>query len=283
MQRQKRALAIHDISCVGRCSLTVALPILSAAGIDTGILPTAVLSTHTGGFTGYTFRDLTEDMMPIAEHWKSLGLAFDAIYTGYMGSFEQIEIVETIIGMFRTEETVVVVDPVMGDNGKLYSHITAEFPAAMRRLCGCADVIVPNYTEAAHMLELDYLEGPYTAAQVEFMMGKLAEIGASYAVLTGVALEPGHLGAAVGDCKSGEVQYAFAPRVAGMYHGTGDVFGSALTAALTDGRSPIEAAQIAANYTQRCVDLTDQLAQENRYGVDFEQALPYLIELLGIG
>lgn len=280
MEKQKRALAIHDISCVGRCSLTVALPILSAAGVDTGILPTAVLSTHTGGFTGYTFRDLTEDMMPIAEHWKSLDLKFDAIYTGYMGSFEQIDIVKKIIDMFRTDDTIVVVDPVMGDNGKLYSHITEQFPGAMKSLCAMADVIIPNYTEAAQMLGLEYAESPYMKEQVEAMMAALSTIGAKQAVLTGVTFDPALLGAAAVDCASGEIDYAFAPRIAGLYHGTGDVFGSAFTAALIAGNSLSHATQIAVEYTQRCCAITDELKQENRYGVDFEQALPYLIDLL---
>ena len=131
---QKRLLAIHDISCVGKCSLTVALPIISAAGIETSVLPTAVLSTHTGGFEGYTFRDLTEDIAPITAHWKSLNLSIDAIYTGYLGSFEQLSLVENIIRDFKKPDTVILVDPVMADNGKLYAAFGPDFPEAMKKV-----------------------------------------------------------------------------------------------------------------------------------------------------
>ncbi|MEL1136668.1 pyridoxal kinase, partial [Desulfitobacterium sp. THU1] len=152
MERQKRVAAIHDISCVGRCSLTVALPILSAAGLDTGVLPTAVLSTHTGGFEGFTYRDLTEDIEPISKHWQSLNLKFDALYSGFLGSFEQIDLVADLFKTFREEGTLVMVDPVMADNGVLYSVYSPEMAKGMAKLCSMADIMVPNLTEAAFML-----------------------------------------------------------------------------------------------------------------------------------
>ena len=139
MNRQKRIAAIHDVSCFGKCSLTVALPIISAAGIEVSVIPTAVLSTHTGGFTGYTFRDLTEDIMPTAEHWKSIGIGFDAIYTGYVGSIKQIEILEEVFELLRRDETKIIVDPVMADNGVLYKNFTPDFPGSMKRLAQKAD------------------------------------------------------------------------------------------------------------------------------------------------
>ena len=149
MSAQKRVAAIHDISGFGKCSLTVALPIISAAGIETTIMPTAVLSTHTGGFTGYTYRDLTGDLRAIAEHWKSLELHFDAIYSGFLGSFEQIDIVKDFIDMFRADGNITVVDPAMADNGQMYSLFNMEFAKAMASLCAKADIVVPNITEAA--------------------------------------------------------------------------------------------------------------------------------------
>ena len=150
---QKRVAAIHDLSGFGKCSLTVALPILSAAGIEAAALPTAILSTHTGGISGYTYRDLTNDMRPIMKHWKSLDLKFDAIYTGFLGSFEQQEIVKEFFDMFRRDDNLILVDPVMGDNGELYTIFTREFAAGMRSLCEKADIIVPNLTEAALLLD----------------------------------------------------------------------------------------------------------------------------------
>jgi pyridoxine kinase len=154
--KQKRIAAIHDISCVGRCSLTVALPILSAAGIDTGILPTAVLSTHTGGFENFTYRDLTEDITPIASHWKSLDLKFDALYSGFLGSYEQIDLVSNLFELFKDQDTLILVDPVMADNGEFYSVYSPEMAKGMARLCQKADIIVPNLTEAAFMLDEPY-------------------------------------------------------------------------------------------------------------------------------
>ena len=145
---QKRVAAIHDISCLGRCSLTVALPIISAAGIECSVLPTAVLSTHTGGFTGFTYRDLTDDILPIADHWRELGIGFDALYTGFLGSFGQIAIVSELFERFKTDENIVLVDPVMADNGELYKIFPPDFPSGMRKLCEQATVIIPNITEA---------------------------------------------------------------------------------------------------------------------------------------
>jgi pyridoxine kinase len=160
--KQKRILAVHDISCFGKCSLTVALPIISSTGVECAAMPTAVLSTHTGGFTGYTYRDLTDDMIPILEHWKTLDLRFDSIYTGFLGSFEQISIVSRIFDELKGKDTVIVVDPVMADNGELYPIFGKDFPKEMRKLCEKADVLIPNITEAALLLEEEYIKGPYS-------------------------------------------------------------------------------------------------------------------------
>ena len=154
----KRAVTIQDISCFGKCSLTVALPIISAMGIETAVIPTAVLSTHTGGFKGYTFRDLTGDIPQIASHWEKLGLSFDAIYTGYLGSPDQVQIVSDFFDSFGKEDNFIVVDPVMGDAGKLYAGFTDELVCGMRKLCAKADYIIPNMTEAALLLDIPYDE-----------------------------------------------------------------------------------------------------------------------------
>jgi Pyridoxal/pyridoxine/pyridoxamine kinase len=280
MEKQKRALAIHDISCVGKCSLTVALPILSAAGIACCCLPTAVLSTHTGGFEGYTYRDLTKDIMPIAEHWKRLGLSFDAFYTGYLGSPEQIDLMIQLFDMFDGNDTIRLIDPVMADYGVLYPGFAKDFPQQMKRLCARADVIIPNVTEATLLLGFPYRDGPFEASYVEELLARLAELGPKKVVLTGVSLDKEHLGTAAWD--DGKVTYAFAEHVNGQYHGTGDVWGSAFLAALLCGRNLHDACQTACDFTTASVRYTLQQKTDVRYGVRFEAALPGLMRSLGL-
>ena len=277
--KQKRVLAVHDLSCVGRCSLTVALPILSAAGLEASALPTAVLSTHTGGFTGMTFRDLTQDLPAIFAHWKTLDLAFDAIYTGYLGSAEQVALVEQLFDAFRGEQTKIIVDPVMGDHGKLYPGMSEKMPQLMKTLCQKADVIVPNQTEAALMLGRPYLETP-DKAEVDDLLQALREMTQASVVLTGISPEEGKLGAAVYDRETGQTACPAAPHMPGSYHGTGDVYASALTGAYLAGKTLVQAAQIAADFTQQSIVETLPLGLETRYGVCFERALPQLLRAL---
>ena len=277
--KQKRVLAVHDLSCVGRCSLTVALPILSAAGLEASALPTAVLSTHTGGFTGMTFRDLTQDLPAIFAHWKTLDLAFDAIYTGYLGSAEQVALVEQLFDAFRGEQTKIIVDPVMGDHGKLYPGMSEKMPQLMKTLCQKADVIVPNQTEAALMLGRPYLETP-DKAEVDDLMQALREMTQASVVLTGISPEEGKLGAAVYDRETGQTACPAAPHMPGSYHGTGDVYASALTGAYLAGKTLVQAAQIAADFTQQSIVETLPLGLETRYGVCCERALPQLLRAL---
>ncbi|WRS27266.1 pyridoxamine kinase [Oscillospiraceae bacterium MB08-C2-2] len=270
---QKRIAAIHDISCFGRCSLTVALPILSAAGIEASVIPTAILSTHTGGFSGYTYRDLTEDILPIAQHWQSLGLTFDALYTGYLGSFEQLELVSRLFDTFGTGGNLLFVDPVMADNGKLYASFAPEFPQGMARLCAKADVIVPNLTEAALLLGREYTPGPYTKAYIEKLLKELAELGPGKVFLTGVYFDEEQVGTAAFDKATGEIAYAMAGQIPGYYHGTGDVFGSALLAALMAGKPLQAAGQIAVDFTVAAIERTYAAKTDDRCGVNFEAGL----------
>lgn len=279
---QKRAAAIHDISCFGKCSLTVAIPVLSAAGIETCPIPTAMLSTHTGGFTNMHIRDLTDDVMPVAEHWKSLDFRFDAIYTGYLGSFRQIDIVSDIFDKFGGEGTSIIVDPVMADNGRLYGGITEDFPAGMRSLCSKADIITPNFTEAALMLGEQYIEGPYTPEYVEGILRRLGTFGAKTVVLTGVFFDQMQLGAAALDAATGKISYAMGEWVDGCYHGTGDTFTSALIAALLNGCPIGDALQIAVNFVSRCVRRTSNDHPYMTYGVNFEAELPSLMKALNL-
>ncbi|GGK18349.1 pyridoxamine kinase [Parabacteroides faecis] len=277
---QKRVAAIHDISGFGKCSLTVALPILSAAGIETSALPTAILSTHTGGISGYTYRDLTDDMHPIMQHWKSLGIPFDAIYTGYLGSFEQLDIVKEFFDTFRRNGNLILVDPVMGDNGELYTSFTRQFAAGMRALCQKADIIVPNLTEAALLLDEPYQPGPYTHAYIESMLHKLADLGPKQVVLTGVYFKDDELGAATYDRTTNAVDYAFTKKVPGYYHGTGDVFASALLAALLNGFTLIGAAAIAVHFTAESIRRTYEAKTDYRFGVNFEESFPDFLKEL---
>lgn len=282
MERQKRVLAIHDISCVGKCSLTVALPILSAMGLETSIIPTAVLSTHTGGFEGYTYRDLTEDIMPIAQHWQSLNLEVDAFYTGFLGSFDQIELMKKIFQMFRNQNNLVFVDPVMADNGQMYALFDRDFAKGMAGLCGEADIIIPNITEACFMVDEEYLEPPYTKDYIEKLLEKLAALGPDKVVLTGVDFDGETLGAAAYDKLAGTVDYAFAPRVEGYYHGTGDVFGSALLGALMNDLPLKDSVKVAVDYTVGCIKRTKEMGTDVKYGVDFERGIPQLVQALGL-
>ena len=274
---QKRVLTIQDISCVGRCSLTVALPIISAAGIETSILPTAVLSTHTGGFTDYTYRDLTEDIAPIVSHWKSLELTFDAVYTGYLGSFEQLRLVSDIFDTFKTNKNIIVVDPAMADNGVLYGGFSDDFPSGMAKLCAKADIVVPNLTEAAFLLGEDYHE-TYDKAYIEELLKRLYALGSKNVVLTGVSFEADKLGVATYDGKT--ITYYFSERIDGYYHGTGDIYASTLVAAMLSCGSLETASRIAVDYTVSCINATLGGDRERKYGVNFESCLPSLIKML---
>jgi pyridoxine kinase len=277
---QKRVITIQDISCIGKCSLTVALPILSAAGVETSILPTAILSTHTGGFVGYTFRDLTEDVKPITEHWKTLGIGVDAIYTGYLGSEEQQELIAGIFRDFRQEGTLILVDPAMADQGRLYPAFDEDFVRGMRGFCAHADIIVPNITEAALLLDEPYPGEDYDQAYVETTLRRLSALGPDCVVLTGVSFEPGKLGAAAYDRRVDTVYYAFTERVEGFYHGTGDIYSSALLAALLNDKPLARAIQIACDFTVAAIRRTHAAATDPKFGVDFEHELGTLITLL---
>lgn len=277
---QKRVAAIHDLSGFGKCSLTVALPILSAAGIETSALPTAILSTHTGGISGYTYRDLTEDMRPVMKHWKSLDIKFDAIYTGFLGSFEQLDIVKEFFDAFRQEDNLILVDPVMGDNGELYTVFTHEFAAGMRMLCQKADIIVPNLTEAALLLDEPFHPGPYTHAYIESLLRKLGALGPQKVVLTGVYFKEDELGAATYDRTTDTIDYVFTQKIHGYYHGTGDVFASALLSALLNDFSLIDAAAIAVHFTTDSIRRTYKAKTDYRFGVNFEQSFPDFLKEL---
>lgn len=273
----KRAVTIQDISCFGKCSLTAALPIISAMGIETAVIPTAVLSTHTGGFTGYTFHDLSDDITDIANHWRSLGLKFDGIYTGYLGSASQVRIVSDFFDSFRTNENFIVVDPVLGDHGRLYSGFTDEFTAQMRKLCSKADFILPNMTEASFLLGIPYSE-KRNESEVKELLKKLGELGCRVPILTGIRFDSENEGAAAYNTQTGEYYFSFGKHIDRQLHGTGDIFASVFTGAVTLGKNVQQALDMSVKYIADCIEATLPQADEVWYGSCFELCLDKLIK-----
>ncbi|MBQ9467515.1 MAG: pyridoxamine kinase [Clostridia bacterium] len=271
-----KILTVQDISCFGQCSLTVALPILSAAGQETVILPSAVLSTHTAGFSGYTFRDLTDDIPKICAHWQKEGIHFDAVYTGYLGSAKQIGYVKELIAKTGGEKVVTFVDPAMADNGKLYPGFDLAFVDEMKKLAFGADFILPNITEACYLVRKEYKE-VYDETYIDGLLESLKRAGAKNIILTGVGYTPETTGVVVLD-ENGKSYYKH-KKISRGSHGTGDVYASAFVGAHMNGKSAYQAAKIAADYTVRCIEGTVD-DDAHRYGVKFEPALPYYIDLL---
>lgn len=271
-----RILTIQDISCVGQCSMTVALPILSACGLETAILPSAVLSTHTGGFTGFTVRDLAPDMPSIENHWVKEGIKFDAVYTGYLGSKEQVDYVKSIVKTCTTEGAKFIVDPAMADHGKLYYGFDEAYVNAMKRLCDGADAVVPNITEACFLTDTPYRE-EYDELYVTDLARKLISLGAKRVVLTGVSFEKGYTGIVILD-EHGNSYYRH-KKIEKNYHGTGDIYSSALVGAWMRGKRLHEAVKIAADYTVKCIEKTID-DESHWYGTKFETAIPYLVNAL---
>ena len=277
----KRILTVQDISCVGRCSLTVALPIISAAGVEAGVLPTAVLSTHTA-FPKFTFCDLTGEIDCISKTFEELDIGFDAIYTGYLGSFEQLALVDELIARNGGADTKIVIDPAMADNGKLYHGFTPEFALAMAKLCGKADLIIPNLTEASFMLGIPYTD-TYDEAYIRDILKKLCALGAKCAAITGVSLEPGKLGVYSYNSETDEYFSYYNEHLPVAYHGTGDIYASATVGAMMRGHSIESALSVAVDFTLECIRKTMDDPNRRTYGVNFEEALPYYIERLKCG
>lgn len=274
----KRIITIQDISCIGKCSLTVALPILSAMGLETAVLPTAVLSTHTM-FQDPVFIDLTEQMQPISDHWEKEGFDFEAIYTGYLASIRQVELVSSFFDRYKKNNTLLFVDPVMGDNGRLYSGFDLSFAQEMKKLCSKADIIVPNLTEAAFLTGLPYQEQQEEAWMQE-LLNRLSALGPRFVVLTGYSPAPGRIGVISRDCATGQNFSYDTEKLPVSYHGTGDIFSSTVLGCLENGTGLPGALKIACDYVKDTVQATVSNPASRRYGVDFETTLPGLIHTL---
>lgn len=280
---QKKAAVINDISGLGKCSLTAALPVLSSAGVSVGVIPTAVLSTQTGGLSGYTYRDLTDDMIPFIEHWKTLNVDFDAVYSGFLGSSAQTSIVKDFVASFSDKNLLFLCDPVMGDNGRLYDTFDVDFVSAMKELCSEADVIIPNFTEASLLLGIEYAEPPYTKEYVTNLLKLLSEVfPAKYIVLTGVDFDGNSVGAASFDVADNKISFALRPRVKGMFHSTGDLFSSSLLGAVLNGFEIDKACEIAIDFTVNSIYKTVELNGDSRFGLCFEKCLPEYMKNLEI-
>ena len=277
LNKLPRMAAIHDLSGFGKCSLTVALPIVSASGVECCCIPTALLSTHTGGFTDWTFNDLSGDIVPIAEHWKSLDIHFDAVYSGYLASEAQGELLEQAIDLLSGEDTLVIVDPAMADNGKYYANLDHRMAECFKRLFKKADVITPNITEACFLTDTEYCAGPHSMEFVTALLDKLSELGPSYVALTGVSTEQGKVGIVARDNKSGKLSVVMSEARSGTFHGSGDVFASSFAALLVKGADIESALKIAEEYVSECIRRTEIRGTPRHYGLDFESALPEYI------
>lgn len=282
MNKLKRVTVINDISGFGKCSLTVAIPILSAALLETCPVPTAILSTHTGGFTGYTYRDLTDDLENYTNHWKNLDIKFSALYSGFLGSAQQVEIVSNIIDKFKTDNCIIMVDPCMADNGVMYPVFKKDMCIDMAKLVKKSDLVVPNLTEAAFLIGEEYKEPPYTQEYINHIIKELLNLGAKNIVLTGVTFNDTQLGAACYDNKSQKTFYSFSNKINGIYHGTGDVFASFLLAALLNDKDLEQSTKIAVDLTYKSIELTYELKTPSREGVVFEKVIPDMINRLDI-
>lgn len=272
----KKVLTIQDISCVGQCSLTVALPIISACGHETCVLPSAVLSTHTGGFTGYTFRDLTDDMPAIKDHWVNEKINFSAIYTGYLGSTKQIDYVADIMDSVATEDCVKIVDPAMADNGALYYGFDSVFVDAMKKLCAKADYVLPNITEACFLTDTEY-KTEYDREYIDLLLKKLTDLGCKNIIFTGISYREGKTGIVI--YENGEYSYYEHEKLPNSCHGTGDIYASAFVGAYVRGKSAFESAKIAADYAVECIKETAKY-DNHWYGAAFEPVLGKLIDFL---
>jgi len=271
----RRILTVQDISCVGQCSMTVALPVLSACGHEVCILPSALLSTHTGGFKEPAIADLTGRMAAIREHWQREGIDFDIIYTGYLGSIQAIREVEMILDTLLAPGGTVVVDPAMADHGKLYKGFDDEYAQAMKKLCARADVMLPNITEAAMMAGMDFRQ-EYDDGYIRQLLDRQS---GGQVLLTGVGFKEGQTGFAL---RSGDaVQFFHHQRLEKSYHGTGDLFASAFVGALASGFDTFEAGKTASEFTLKSIQNT-AAAPAHWYGVKFEPALGELIAKLNM-
>lgn len=270
----KNILIIHDISCYGKCSTTVALPLISSMELTGTLLPTSLLSTHTGpGFEDFTFLDLSDEMPKITNHWKNLDLKFDGVYIGYLGSIKQIKFLEKEIPNLLKEDGKVYLDPVMGDDGKFYYGFDEAYAKEMLNLVKLADVVMPNHTEASFMYDIDYADGEWNDDQVAELVAKVRQTSDASIVLTGAEFDDNYTGAYFNDAITGENNTVRAPFIGGSFHGTGDMFGSILTGSLANGVSLAGATQLAVEMVPKAIERSLDNPNVMQDGLNFEEIL----------
>ena len=277
MEKQKKIALINDMSCIGRCSLTAALPIISACGFQAVPLPTGVFSAQSE-FEGFVCADLTEKMQTFTDHWKNIGVRFDAVYTGYLATREQTETVKRFLIDFKKSDTLLIVDPVMGDNGEFYNGIDESFISEMRFLCAMADVITPNVTEAEMIAGTGCTKPPYSADHIKELLISLRNLGTGRIVITGIESEDGQIGCAVYDSYTKKANMFFTPKSDGRFPGSGDVFASTLVSAVMKGKEFTDAVQIAMTFTCNCVERTALSDDPRGFGLQFEPQIENLIK-----
>lgn len=272
--KQKKVVSIQSLACHGKCSLTETLPILSAAGFAVSVVPTKVLSTHTGGFGAPATAELTPFIKETLKHWQDNGIKFDGVHCGYCADTEQLQILKDNIGNLCCQEGVIIVDPVMGDNGKFFSGIGKEFVGQMLSLCKKADIIVPNITEACFLCKRDYEEN-LDQNEIRELLFKLYEITGAKVVITGVSFNSETIGAAI--CEDENITFIYSKRYPENFHGTGDIFASVLMAQVLKGNGLKTAAKTAADFVSRCIERTASKESFRREGVVFEELLSDLM------
>ncbi|MBM6616032.1 pyridoxamine kinase [Desemzia sp. RIT804] len=276
---QPKVLVIQDISASCQISMNVALPILSSLNNSTSILPTALLSTHTGsGFEDYTFLDLTSEMEKILDHWRQLEILFDGVLIGYLGSHAQMNIVKRVVREFTSDDAIIVLDPVMGDHGELYTGFDDVYVKQMQELCQLSTVVIPNMTEAAYLTQTPYHNGPHTKQEIESLMEKMLERNQQQVILTGVMPNLHEIGAASSSYTDRQVKHAFSPIYPGHFDGTGDLFSSVVAGLLFQKATLETATETAVAYVEKVIQRTVANKLDPKFGVQFETDLPYLME-----
>lgn len=273
-----RIVTVHDISCFGRCSLTVIMPILACMGIQVCPAPTALLSTHLGGFKNIAFYDFTERMAEFYRHWRQEQIDFNCIYSGFLASTEQIDTVTQFIDAFSANKPLVLVDPVMGDEGKLYSVYTAEMQIHMKRLVSKADVITPNFTEACFLLGECYQEQVLDPAMLRDWLVRLAGFGPGIVVMTGIPLTGRQIMNIGYERSTGRFWQVVSEQIPARYPGTGDIFASILAGAPLNKESVPQAIELAADFVALAIKATYAAGSPTREGVLLECAPPWLVE-----
>ena len=277
LEKQKKIALINDMSCIGRCSLTAAIPIISACGFHCVPLPTEIFSAQSE-LNGFICADLTDKKKKKTDHWKNIGIRFDAVYSGYLATKEQAETVKRFLIDFKKSDTFCIVDPVMGDNGEFYSGIDESFVEEMRFLCSMADIITPNVTEAEMIAGVDCTKAPYSADHIKELLIKLRSLGTPRIVITGIESEDGQIGCAVYDSFTRKANMFFTPKAEGRFPGAGDVFAASLVSAVMNGKEFTDAVQLAMTFACDCVEKTAVSDDPRGFGLQFEPQIHKLIK-----